>query len=63
MRIYPRFLRLIGPIGPTRQEEELRPYFALPAVMDGMFALAQRIFQITVVPADGEAPVWHPDVR
>jgi len=45
------------------KEEELRPYFALPAVMDGMFALAQRLFQITVTPADGEAPVWHPDVR
>jgi oligopeptidase A len=45
------------------KEEELRPYFALPVVMDGMFALAQRLFQITITPADGTAPVWHPDVR
>ncbi|MEB3289448.1 MAG: M3 family metallopeptidase [Leptolyngbya sp.] len=44
-------------------DEELRPYFPLPQVLDGLFALAHRIFDITIVPADGEAPVWHPDVR
>jgi len=44
-------------------EEELRPYFALPAVLDGLFGLVHRIFGVTVKPADGEAEVWHPDVR
>ncbi|MFH7245804.1 MAG: M3 family metallopeptidase [Spirulina sp.] len=44
-------------------DEELRPYFPLPQVLDGLFALANRIFDITIAPADGEAPVWHPDVR
>jgi oligopeptidase A len=44
-------------------DEELRPYFPLPQVLDGLFTLAQRLFGITITPADGEAPVWHPDVR
>lgn len=44
-------------------EEELRPYFALPAVLDGMFVLVKRLFRIDVKPADGEAEVWHKDVR
>ena len=45
------------------KEEELRPYFPMPLVLNGVFALANRLFGITVEPADGEAPVWHPDVR
>jgi oligopeptidase A len=44
-------------------DEELRPYFALPRVLDGLFATAKRLFGVSVRPADGEAPVWHPDVR
>lgn len=44
-------------------DEELRPYFPLPQVLDGLFNLAQRLFSIEITPADGEAPVWHPDVR
>ncbi|MEM6835282.1 MAG: M3 family metallopeptidase [Cyanobacteria bacterium P01_C01_bin.120] len=44
-------------------DEELRPYFPLPQVLDGLFALAQRLFGVTIAPADGQAPVWHPDVR
>ena len=43
-------------------EEELRPYFALPAVLDGMFGLVKRIFNVEVRPADGEAEVWNEDV-
>ncbi|MGB3510149.1 MAG: M3 family metallopeptidase [Microcoleaceae cyanobacterium] len=43
--------------------EELRPYFPLPQVLDGLFGLVKRIFGITITPADGEAPVWHEDVR
>jgi oligopeptidase A len=44
-------------------QEELRPYFPLEQVLQGLFDLSQRIFGVTITPADGEAPVWHPDVR
>lgn len=44
-------------------EEELRPYFPLPRVLNGLFGLAKRIFGVNIIPADGEAPVWHEDVR
>jgi len=43
--------------------EELRPYFPLPQVLDGLFGLVKRIFSVTVTPADGQAPVWHEEVR
>lgn len=43
--------------------ETLRPYFPLPRVLDGLFGLARELFGVSVEPADGEAPVWHPDVR
>ena len=44
-------------------EEELRPYFPLPVVLEGLFGLARRLFGVEIVAADGEAAVWHPDVR
>jgi len=43
------------------KEEELRPYFALDNVLDGMFGLVERIFNIEVKKAEGEAEVWNPD--
>ncbi|BBD58742.1 oligopeptidase A [Nostoc sp. HK-01] len=43
--------------------EELRPYFPLPQVLDGLFGLVKRLFGVTVTPDDGQAPVWHEDVR
>jgi oligopeptidase A len=43
--------------------EELRPYFPLPQVLDGLFGLVKRLFGVTVTPADGQAPVWHENVR
>ncbi len=43
--------------------EELRPYFPLPQVLEGLFGLVKRLFGITVTAADGQAPVWHEDVR
>ncbi len=43
--------------------EALRPWFPLPRVLDGLFGLCDRLFGIRILPADGEAPVWHPDVR
>ncbi|KAL1209020.1 putative cytosolic oligopeptidase A [Cardamine amara subsp. amara] len=44
-------------------EEELRPYFSLPMVMDALFRLVKTLFGVDVVPADGVAPVWNSDVR
>ncbi|XP_002977033.2 probable cytosolic oligopeptidase A [Selaginella moellendorffii] len=43
-------------------EEELRPYFSLPKVMDGLFNLAKYLFGVQIEPADGMAPVWNKDV-
>ena len=45
------------------KEEELRPYFSLSRVLDGLFELANRIFGVTITAADGEAPIWQDDVR
>jgi len=44
-------------------DDELRPYFSIGKVLDGMFSLVNKIFGVTVVAADGEARVWNPDVR
>lgn len=44
-------------------DEELRPYFALPNVLNGLFGLAKRLFDVDIEAADGQAAVWHPDVR
>jgi len=43
--------------------EALRPYFPLPAVLEGLFALCGRLFGIRIEAADGQAPIWHADVR
>jgi len=43
--------------------EALRPWFPLPQVLEGLFQLCDRLFAIRIEAADGEAPVWHPDVR
>lgn len=45
------------------EEEALKPYFALPNVLDGIFGLCNRLFGITIEAADGEVQVWNDDVR
>ena len=35
--------------------EELRPYFALPQVLEGLFGLVKRLFGVTVTAADGQS--------
>ncbi|MCP9839580.1 M3 family metallopeptidase [Synechococcus sp. J7-Johnson] len=43
--------------------EALRPWFPLPRVLDGLFALCGRLFGIRIEAADGEAPIWQADVH
>ena len=44
--------------------EVLRPWFPLEQVLQGLFGLCQRLFDIRIVATEaGEAPTWHPDVR
>jgi len=43
-------------------QEALRPYFPLPKVLDGLFALIQRLYGITVRERPGVG-VWHASVR
>jgi oligopeptidase A len=44
-------------------EEELRQYFPLPKVLDGLFTLVHQLFGVHVRPVDGLVPVWNPEVR
>jgi oligopeptidase A len=44
--------------------EALRPWFPLEQVLQGLFGLCMRLFDIRIVSTDpGEAPTWHSDVR
>lgn len=43
--------------------EELRPYFPLPQVLEGLFTLTKRVFGVSITAVDGQATVWHPDVH
>jgi oligopeptidase A len=43
-------------------QEALRPYFPLPKVLDGLFALTQRLYGISVRERR-DVSVWHPSVR
>ncbi|HXV61274.1 MAG TPA: M3 family metallopeptidase [Vicinamibacteria bacterium] len=45
------------------REEDLRPYFPMPRVLEGLFGLARRLFGIQVVEDPSGVPVWHEDVR
>lgn len=43
-------------------EEDLRPYFELNSVIDGVFGLAGKLYGLTFRPAEG-VDVYHPDVK
>tara|TARA_Y100001978_G_scaffold201278_1_gene219282 strand:- start:2564 stop:4666 length:2103 start_codon:yes stop_codon:yes gene_type:complete len=43
-------------------QEALRPWFPLNDVLKGLFRLCEKLFDIKVIEAEGEAPVWHKDV-
>ena len=46
----------------TLDEEQLKPYFPLPAVIDGLFQLTRTLYGIELVPRD-DVDTWHGDVR
>ena len=41
-------------------QESLRPYLPAPKVIEGLFAIAKKLFGVDIVPK--QAAVWHPDV-
>ena len=43
-------------------EEELRPYFPLPRVLAGMFAVAEKLYGVRIVERSG-VDIYHPDVH
>ena len=43
-------------------QEALRPWFPLDDVLKGLFSLCEKLFDIKVIEASGEAPIWHEDV-
>ena len=42
-------------------QEALRPFFPLPKVMDGLFAIIKTLYGMTMAPIHG-VDTWHPDV-
>lgn len=43
-------------------DEELRPYFPLAKVVEGLFALAAKLFGVEIREAKPALPAWHRDV-
>lgn len=43
-------------------DEDLRPYFALPRVLSGLFEIVKRLYGIHIVEIK-QFDSWHPDVR
>jgi len=42
-------------------DQQVKQYFQLPRVLDGLFGLVGRMFSVSIRPDQTE--VWHPDVR
>jgi oligopeptidase A len=43
-------------------QEELRPYFPVPRVLQGLFTILERLYGVTVHEIKG-TETWHPDAR
>lgn len=43
-------------------QEDLRPYFPEHKVMDGLFKIADTLFNVTIKPVE-DANTWHPDAK
>ena len=44
-------------------QEQLRPWFPLDQVLNGLFNLCKRLFEIEIEESKMSAPLWHKDVR
>lgn len=44
-------------------QEEIRPYFPLQTVIEGLFSIVNRLYGINVVEHSQDVPLWHKDVR
>lgn len=44
-------------------DDQLRPYFPLPKVLDGMFGLTEFLFDVKIAESDEPVPIWNRDVR
>jgi len=42
-------------------EQEVKPYFTAPKVLEGLFHIIETLFEVTIRP--DTAPVWHPSVQ
>ncbi len=42
-------------------EQDVKPYFTAPKVLEGLFQIVETLFEVAIRPDD--APVWHPGVR
>lgn len=44
-------------------QEEIRPYFPLPKVIDGLFSIVNKLFGVRAVEQSDKVALWHEDVR
>ena len=42
-------------------EQEVKPYFPLPRVLQGLFRIVETLFEVRI--REDQSPVWHPTVR
>jgi len=42
-------------------EQEVKPYFTAPKVLEGLFGLIETLFEVRIRP--DQAPAWHPGVQ
>jgi len=43
-------------------QEELRPYFPVPQVLEGLFGIVNLLYGLTITPRE-QIDAWHPDVK
>jgi peptidyl-dipeptidase Dcp len=44
-------------------QDEIKPYFQLSNMIDGMFYMAGQLYGLQFHENTGQVPVWHPDIR